>query len=120
MKAIKLRPFIPSGENYDLAQRFFEELGFEKIYSSQELSIFRTGEQEFFLQNFHKQDFQDNFMVELVVEELDAWWEHIRAAALEEKYPIKLKPPVLYPWGKREIHLIDPAGVCWHISEAVN
>ena len=22
----------------------------------------------------------------------------------------------LYPWGNREVHLIDPAGVCWHFG----
>ncbi|MFC5651029.1 hypothetical protein ACFPYJ_18340 [Paenibacillus solisilvae] len=117
MKAVKLRPFIPSGEDYNLAQRFFEALGFEKLYSDSGLSIFRMGEQEFFLQNFHNKEFQENFMVELVVEDLDGWWTHLQTIALEEKYPIKVKEPTIYPWGKREINLIDPAGVCWHISE---
>ncbi|QYR19370.1 hypothetical protein KZ483_15680 [Paenibacillus sp. sptzw28] len=117
MKAIKLRPFIPSGEDYSLAQSFFEELGFKKLYSDNGVSIFQMGELEFFLQNFHNQEFQNNFMIDLLVEDLDDWWMHIQAAELEKKYPIKLKEPDLYPWGKREIHLIDPAGVCWHISQ---
>ena len=117
MKATKLRPFIPSGQDYALAQRFYEELGFEKVYSDDGLSIFRMGEQEFFLQNFQNREFQDNYMVQLVVDDLDGWWTHIQAAALDRKYPVKLKEPTVYPWGKREIHLIDPAGVCWHISE---
>ena len=118
MKNVKLRPFIPSGKDYALAQCFFEELGFDKIYSDNGLSIFRIGGQEFYLQNFHNQEFQDNFMVELVVEELDGWWTHIQIVVKGNKYPIKVKEPTVYPWGKREIHLIDPSGVCWHISEA--
>lgn len=117
MKAIKLRPFIPSGKDYAQAQSFFEELGFEKMYSDNGVSIFRIGEQEFFLQNFHNQEFQDNYMVELVVEDLDRWWSHLQTVNVEKNYPIKIKEPTLYPWGKREIHLIDPSGVCWHISE---
>jgi hypothetical protein len=119
MKAVKLRPFVPSGKDYLLAQRFFEELGFKKMYSDPGLSIFQMGEQEFFLQNFNNQEFQENFMLELVVEGLDDWWTFIQEASLEKKYPgIKVKEPALYPWGKREIQLIDLAGVCWHISEA--
>ncbi|WP_274366240.1 hypothetical protein [Paenibacillus thermotolerans] len=118
MKTTALRPFVPSGKDYALAQRFFVDLGFDKVYSDDELSLFRMGEQEFYLQNFHNQEFQENFMVELVVEELDTWWSHIKTAILEKDYPVKAKEPTDYPWGKREIHVIDPAGVCWHISEA--
>jgi hypothetical protein len=118
MKAVKLRPFVPSGQDYTLAQRFFEELGFTKLYSDDGLTIFRVGELEFFLQNFHNREMQDNYMLDLTVDNLDQWWEHIQSLGLERKYPIKLKEPTLYPWGKREINLIDPAGVCWHISEA--
>lgn len=119
MKTVKLRPFIPSGDHYDLARRFMQELGFEQVFANDQLSLFRMGEQEFYLQNLHHPELQNNYMVELVVDDLDAWWTHLQAAGLEAKYPVKLKEPTLYPWGKREIHLIDPAGVCWHISEAV-
>lgn len=118
MKAIKLRPFIPSGENYGLAQRFFQDLGFEILYSDDRVSLFRVGEAEFFLQNFHDQAFQNQYMVELVVEHLDDWWERLQKENLGETYGVRMKAPTIYPWGKREIHLIDPAGVCWHISEA--
>lgn len=118
MKVTKLRPFIPSGEDYKRAQRFFEDIGFEKIYSDDGLSIYRTGDQEFFLQNFHNKQFQENYMVELVVEDLDGWWEHIQTVIVEKNYPVKANEPAMRPWGTREIILIDLAGVCWHISEA--
>ena len=26
-------------------------------------------------------------------------------------------PPKLYPWGLREVHVIDPAGVLWHFIQ---
>lgn len=118
MKLMKLRPFIPSGKDYSMSQRFFEDFGFEKLYSDEGLSIFRMGEHEFFLQNFHNEEFQGNYMIELTVTDLDNWWMHIQKNLLS-KYPIKVKEPTVFPWGKREIHLIDPAGVCWHISETI-
>lgn len=116
MNTLKLRPFIPSGEDYLLAQRFFEDLGFTPLYSDSSLTIYRTGEQEFFLQNYSNREFQENFMVELIVSDLDDVWVHLQT--LTDKYPIRIKEPTWYPWGKREVHLIDPAGVCWHISQA--
>jgi hypothetical protein len=119
MKVNKLRPFVPSGKDYALAQSFFEDLGFEKIYSDEGLSIFQIGEQEFFLQNFDNQEFQNNFMVELIVEDLDMWWEHIQKVAIQKNYSIRVTEPTTQPWGKREITLIDLAGVCWHISEVI-
>ena len=60
---------------------------------------------------------QSNFMMNLEVEDLDAWWRKIEAARLTEKYPgTRAIPPKDYPWGKREIHLIGPDGVLWHIA----
>ncbi|QHT62963.1 hypothetical protein GXP70_25365 [Paenibacillus lycopersici] len=117
MNALKLRPFVPSGADYALAQRFFEELGFEKRYADASLSVFRLGEQEFYLQNYDNQAFQEQYMLELAVDDLDGWWARIEAMARSEAYPMKAKEPTLFPWGKREVHLIDPAGVCWHLSE---
>ncbi|WP_219833916.1 hypothetical protein [Paenibacillus sp. R14(2021)] len=120
MKAIKLRPFVPSGADYALAVRFFEALGFEKGYSDSAISVFRIGEQEFYLQNFHDQAMQEQFMVELEVADLDAWWTLISSIQESGDFGIRAKEPVAYPWGKREVHLIDPAGVCWHFSQTVS
>ena len=45
------------------------------------------------------------------------WWRHLERMELPKKYEgVKLKAPEIYPWGNREIHLIDPCEVLWHIS----
>jgi hypothetical protein len=117
MDAHKLKPFVPSGADYALAQRFFKELGFELGYADDGISVFRIGEVEFYLQNFHNQAFQDQFMLDLAVTDLDGWWDRIQEMVRGGAYDMKAKEPTVYPWGKREVHLIDPAGVCWHLSE---
>ncbi len=39
------------------------------------------------------------------------------ALDLPSKYPgVRTKAPTDYTWG-REVHLIDPGGVCWHIRK---
>src|SRR4051812_29172635 len=109
--------FVPAGKNYQLAIEFFLELGFELQWRSEELSSFSKDNCRFFLQNFAHEEMQKNFMMSLEVENLDDWWQMIEAAKLTEKYPgVKIKAPEVYPWGIREVHLIDPAGVLWHIS----
>ena len=117
LKAKELLPFLPSGKDYPLALRFYQDLGFELTWTSAEMSIFKKDACRFFLQNYHNQDMQDNLMMSLEVENLDDWWAHIQAANLETKYPgVSVKPPTVFPWGKREINIKDPAGICWHIA----
>ncbi|OZB96828.1 hypothetical protein [Paenibacillus sp. XY044] len=116
MKSLKLRPFVPSGEDYPLAVRFYEDMGFEKMFTSDELTIFRMDETEFHLQNYQNAEFQMNYMLELCVQDLDAWWSHLQNAVIG-KYGVKAKPPEIQPYGRRAIHLLDPAGVLWHFTE---
>jgi uncharacterized glyoxalase superfamily protein PhnB len=117
MRANKLRPFVPSGADYLLAVQFYTDLGFEKIFSSDEGTIFRVDETEFHLQNFHNGELQKNYMLELCVQDLDSWWKHIQSTDVVDKYNIRANPPQIQSYGKRAVHLIDPAGVLWHITE---
>ena len=117
-KAKQLRPFIPSGENYDLAVNFFVDLGFTVEWEADGLAQMRLGEAVFLLQEYHNQEMQENLMLQLQVDSLDDWWAHLQTSGVLERYPgVKAKPPQDFPWGVRELHLIDPAGVCWHLSE---
>jgi uncharacterized glyoxalase superfamily protein PhnB len=56
-------------------------------------------------------------MMFVKVDDLDAWWSHILGSGVLARYPgVRAKAPTHYPWGNREVHLIDPAGVCWHFA----
>jgi uncharacterized glyoxalase superfamily protein PhnB len=60
---------------------------------------------------------QENLMMFVSVDDLDGWWRHLQASKVLERYEgVRAKEPTLYPWGQREVHLIDPAGVCWHFA----
>jgi hypothetical protein len=114
--AAALLPFVPSGTDYEGSRRLFAELGFEEQWESGGYAGFRSGDAAFILQKLEKRDFAENFMVKLVVKDLDAWWREISDRNLEKKYPgVRIKPPADFPWG-REVNLIDLAGVCWHIG----
>lgn len=112
-----LKPFIPSGRDFALAKAFFRDLGFAVNWEAEGLAELQLGEATFLLQDFHNQEMQDNLMMMVGVEDLDAWWARIRESGVASRYPgVRAKEPTEYPWGQREIHLVDPAGVCWHFA----
>ncbi len=117
MRAQKIRPFVPSGEDFPLAVQFYTDLGFEKIFANHQGAIFKVDETEFHLQNYHNVELQENYMLELCVQDIDAWWTHIQSTEIVSKYQVRANPPQMQPYGKRAIHLIDPAGVLWHFTE---
>ena len=117
LKANEILTFIPSVVDFQTAKKFYVEIGFEVDYEDDSLAILRKDQCRFFLQNNQNNWTRDNFMMVLNVEDLDAWWTHLQVLNLEARYEgVKLRAPEVYPWGYREIHLIDPCGVLWHIG----
>jgi len=110
------RPFIP-GKDFELSKRFYEALGFEKVFDG-EVAIFSTGSGGFILQRYFQKDWAENFMMQLVVDDLDAWWVHIESLDLPARFGVpKPKPPAMQPWGMRVAYVVDPSGVLWHLSQ---
>ena len=72
----------------------------------------------FILQKFYVKDHAGNFMMSLMVEDADKWWEYIQANDLVKKYELSMaRPPALQLWGLRVLYLSDPTGVLWHIAD---
>lgn len=117
MTLTALKPFIPSGKDFAAARSFFLDLGFVVNWEAQGLAELQLGAAVFLLQDFHNPTVQENLMMFVRVDDLDAWWKHLQGSGVLERYPgVRAKEPTAYPWGQREVHLIDPAGVCWHFA----
>jgi hypothetical protein len=113
----EIMTFVPSGSKYDACLGFYQDLGFSVDWKSDDLAILRIDRFRFFLQKFENMEMQSNFMMNLEVENVEDWWIKIEELNLSERYEgVRVKAPQVYPWGKKEIHLIDPAGVLWHIA----
>jgi hypothetical protein len=110
------RPFLPA-KDFTLSKRFYEALGFTKLFDG-EVAIFQIGATSFILQNYYQQQWAENFMMQLVVEDLDACWAQIVALDLPGQFGVPApKPPAMQPWGMRVAYVVDPSGVLWHVSE---
>jgi uncharacterized glyoxalase superfamily protein PhnB len=103
--------------DFDLSKRFYEALGFAKILDG-EVAIFNAGSGGFILQRHYQKEWAENFMMQLMVDDLDAWWEHIVNLNLDKQFGVAApQPPALRPWGLRVAFVTDPSGVLWHIAQ---
>ena len=110
------RPFMPA-KDFELSKRFYEALGFEKVHDG-EVAIFNVGSGGFILQNYYQADWAGNFMMQLTVDDLDAWWLHIESLELAKHYGVPSpKPPAMQPWGLLVAYVVDPSGVLWHVAQ---
>jgi predicted enzyme related to lactoylglutathione lyase len=117
-QATTLYPFVPSGPDFEVAVAFFAELGFAKQWQHEGLAGLRFGGAYFMLQKIDVPEWQKNQMITYEVDDLEAYWLGIDAKGLPARFPgVRTRPPTDFPWG-REIHIIDPAGVCWHVRQA--
>lgn len=116
--ATGLYPFVPSGKDFALALAFFAELGFATVWQRDGLAGLRYGAAYFMLQNIDIPQWQENQMLTLEVDDLEGYWSEIESKNLAGRYSgVRLRPPTDFAWG-REIHIVDPAGVCWHVRQA--
>ena len=92
-------------------------LGFEKLLDS-EVAIFRIGATAFILGQHYQEDWAGNFMMQLMVDDLDAWWTYIQSLDLPGKFGVRAPtPPEMQPWGIRISYVVDPAGILWHVAQ---
>jgi RimJ/RimL family protein N-acetyltransferase len=116
-RPLALRPFVPSGRDFEACLAFHQTVGFTLEWRHGDLAGMRWGPAWFLLQGVDVPAWQENQMLVLSVDDLDAFWAHLEALDLPGRFPgTRVRPPTDFAWG-REVHFIDPAGVCWHARE---
>lgn len=111
-----VRPFLPT-KDLSVSKQFYELLGFEVTLDS-DVVIFKVGGGGFILQRHYHDDWAENCMMQMMVDDLDAWWSHIESLDLPGRFGVSApKPPAMQPWGLRVAYVVDPAGVLWHVAQ---
>ena len=114
---ITVRSFVPA-KDLQASLRFYGGLGFQAVHYSDSLALLTMGELGFLLQLFDLEGFAQNYMMQLVVADLDAWWSRIENLDLVVNFGVQAPaPPVMQPWGLRVAYVFDPSGVLWHVAE---
>jgi hypothetical protein len=118
-KALSIRPFI-GAKNFELSRSFYRDLGFQESVLGHNMSYFNLKELGFYLQDFYVQEWIDNSMIFLEVENVRSYWNELLALDLTSKYEgVKLIPVREYEWGS-ECFMHDPSGILWHFGEFAN
>jgi hypothetical protein len=111
-----IRPFLPA-RDFAVSKAFYGAIGFNKILDG-DVAIFEIGHTGFILQPYFDEAFAGHLMMQLMVDDLDAWWPHIERLDLPAKFGVPApKAPAMQPWGLRVAYVVDPSGILWHVAE---
>ncbi len=129
LTTVQIKAFVPS-KDFELAKRFYVDLGFSIAWSDAEVACMQQGVTAFLLQNYYVKEFAESLMMHMLVENVDDWWQLVIDKQLDTKYAgtaIKVHTPPMsaeafaaaksMPWAVRDFVLTDPTGVLWRIAE---
>jgi catechol 2,3-dioxygenase-like lactoylglutathione lyase family enzyme len=116
LTAIEIKAFVPA-KDFELSKRFYQDLGLTVAWSSEGLAYIRHGSTSFLLQEFPEGI--DNFMMHLLVQDVDAWWSHVQDQGIVAKYGVMIEPVSDKPWGLRDFAISDPGYVLWRIGQNI-
>jgi uncharacterized glyoxalase superfamily protein PhnB len=66
---------------------------------------------------FYVEAFAGNFMMHLLVEDVDSWRTKVRESGVAGKYGVTVTEVEQRPWRMRDFTVIDPSGVLWRIAQ---
>ncbi len=112
-----IRPFLPCKDRA-ASTRFYEALGLKKLADGDDVTIFAAGSGGFLLTDSHPGTVDGEVMMQLMVDDLAAWWVHIESLDLAGRFGVPApRPPAVQPWGLQVSYLVDPSGILWHVAQ---
>ena len=113
------QPFVPAPD-FDTSLAFYADLGFQADLVGYGLAEISLDPVRFILQRRPDDGLEigDKLWLQLVVDDLDAWWSHIAKMDLRDRYGASAaRVNALASWGLAPVYLWDPAGVTWALRE---
>jgi catechol 2,3-dioxygenase-like lactoylglutathione lyase family enzyme len=109
---LTVTPLLPVGPSLAEALRFYtEELGFSIVWQLGSMAGIRRGGVEFNLIENTEKAWAENASCSIGVDDLDALYEEYRGVAA------RVGPLEMKAWGRREFHMVEPAGVCFQFYQ---
>lgn len=116
LQVTEIKAFVPA-RDFEVSKRFYQDLGFTMASEGGGVAYFHFGQSSFLLQDFCAEGFADNFMMHLLVADVDAWRMHIDQSGVVAKYGVRITDIEVQPWRMRDFCLFDPSGVVWRIGQ---
>ena len=112
----EIKAFVPS-KNFERSKQFYRDLGFTMASDEGGIAYFHFEHASFLLQDFCAESFAENFMMHILVDDVDAWWQRVQQSGVVAKYGVRLSNIESQPWRMRDFCLTDPSGVLWRIGQ---
>ena len=108
-------------KNYQESKDFYIALGWKLNFESDNLSEFELGGFRFYLQNYYEKSWCDNSMLHIIVEDVQSWYENIKAILDKESFgDARVSPPEKQEYGALVSFVWDPSGVLLHFAQLIN
>lgn len=118
LQVTEIKAFVPA-KDFELSKQFYKDIGFNMASEGGGVAYFHFEHVSFLLQNFCSEGLAENFMMHMLVADVDAWWGKVNQSEVVSKYGVKLWPIELQPWKMRDFCITDPSGVLWRIGQNV-
>jgi len=119
LRVVEVKAFVPA-KDFELSKLFYRDVGFTLASDGDGVAYFHHDDASFLLQDYFTEELGKNFMMHMLVEDVDAWHKNIEDAGIAGKYGVKLGAIELQPWRMRDFVLFDPSGVLWRIAQNVS
>jgi hypothetical protein len=110
-----MRPIVPA-KDFEVSRRFYLDIGFQPQMLDERLIEMHLGTYSFILQDYYVEEWANNFVMHMLVTDLNRWWAHICALDLPSRYGVKIRAPKQESWGQ-VAGVIDPSGVLWRFTQ---
>jgi len=111
------RVFLPT-KDFVRSIDFYTRMGWSIAYRDDDLALMKLGASHVFLQRAYQQEWADNTMVHLVVDDAVGWHATAERVTAEGSFEeVRIRPPLRENYGALVAHVIDPAGVLLHFAQ---
>ena len=114
----EITAFVPE-RDFELSKRFYQAIGFTLASESDEPAYFHHSHGAILLQQFYVAEHADNFMMHLLVENVDGWHRQLVQQDIAGRFGVRIGEPANQPWAMRDFTLNDPSGVLWRIAQNI-
>ncbi|MGY3884944.1 VOC family protein [Aeromonas aquatica] len=119
LKVTEIKAFVPA-RDFALSMQFYQDLGFTLASDGGGVAYFHFGEVSFLLQDYYHDALAEHFMMHILVEDVAAWWAHVKDSQVASRYGVRVTEIVTQPWRMKDFCLYDPSGVLWRIAQNID
>ena len=118
LSTVEIKAFIPA-RDFEVSKRFYQAIGFTLASDTDEPAYSHHLNCAFLLQKFYLAEHAGNFMMHLLVENVDDWHRHLVEQDIAGRFGVRIGEPANQPWAMRDFTLTDPSGVLWRIAQNI-